>query len=90
MALANNKKSTTELANEKSERIMNGIAAWCAFYRSNPHRFVKDYLNINLKLFQKMLLYEMMHNNYFMYIASRGQGGLNNLDLRLFICPLNQ
>ena len=68
------KKSTTELANEKSERIMNGIAAWASFYRSNPHRFVKDYLNINLKLFQKILLYEMMHNNYFMYIASRGLG----------------
>ena len=69
-----NKKSTKELANEKSERIMNGIAAWCAFYRSNPHRFVKDYLNVNLKLFQKILLYAMMHNNFFMYIASRGQG----------------
>lgn len=74
MSSVSNKKSTKEIANEKSERIMNGIADWCSFYRSNPHRFVKDYLNVNLKLFQKMLLYEMMHNNYFMYIASRGQG----------------
>lgn len=74
MTVTSNKKSTKELANEKSERIMNGIAAWCSFYRSNPHRFVKDYLNIDLKLFQKVLLYEMMHNNYFMYIASRGLG----------------
>lgn len=74
MSNTNNKKSTKEIANEKSERIMNGIAAWASFYRSNPHRFVKDYLNINLKLFQKILLYEMMHNNYFMYIASRGLG----------------
>ena len=69
-----NKKSEKELANEKSERILQGIAIWCSFYRANPHRFVKDYLNINLKLFQKILLYAMMHNNYFMYIAARGQG----------------
>lgn len=68
------KKSEKEIANEKSERVMNGIAYWCGFYRHNPHRFVKDYLNINLKLFQKILLYMMMANNYFMYIAARGQG----------------
>ena len=68
------KKSETQLANEKSERIMNGVAFWGSFYRCNPHRFVKDYLNINLKLFQKILLYSMMYNNYFMYLAARGQG----------------
>lgn len=70
----NIKKSTKEIANEKSERIMQGIAAWCAFYRSNPHRFVEDYLNIKLKLFQKILIYMMMCCNCFMYIASRGLG----------------
>ena len=69
-----NKKSDRQLANEKSERIMNGIAYWGSFYRCNPHRFVKDYLNINLKLFQKILIYAMMCNNFFMYIAARGQG----------------
>lgn len=68
------KKSDTELATEKSERIMNGIAAWCGFYRANPQRFVKDYLNINLKWFQKILIYQMIHNDKTMYIASRGQG----------------
>ena len=51
-------KSVREIANEKSERIMNGIAAWASFYRSNPHRFVQDYLNIDLKLFQKILIYQ--------------------------------
>ena len=50
------KKSEKQLANEKSERIMNGVAYWASFYRCNPHRFAKDYLNINLKLFQKILL----------------------------------
>lgn len=68
------KKSEKQLANEKSERIMQGIAYWAAFFRLNPHRFAKDYLNVNLKLFQKILLYEMMHNNFSIYIASRGQG----------------
>lgn len=69
-----NKKSEKQLANEKSERIMNGIAYWASFYRYNPQRFVKDYLNISLKLFQKILLYMMMCNNFFMYLAARGQG----------------
>lgn len=69
-----NKKSEKQLANEKSERIMQGVAFWASFYRYNPQRFVKDYLNINLKLFQKILIYMMMACNYFMYLASRGQG----------------
>lgn len=70
----NTKKSDTQLAAEKSERIMNGIAEWTAFYRENPQRFVKDYLNVNLKWFQKILIYQMVHNDKTMYIASRGQG----------------
>jgi hypothetical protein len=28
-----NKKSERQLANEKSEKIMNGIAYWASFYR---------------------------------------------------------
>ena len=53
---------------------MNGVASWCAYYRNNPQRFVKEYLNINLKRFQKILIYAMMHNNHFMFWASRGLG----------------
>lgn len=68
------KKSDREIANEKSSRIMEGVAYWASFYRLNPQRFVKDYLNINLKLFQKILIYAMMHNNHFMFWASRGLG----------------
>lgn len=58
----------------KSDRLMDGIGVWASFYRANPHRFVKDYLGINLKLFQIILLYAMNFNHYFMYLASRGQG----------------
>lgn len=68
------KLSDKEVANEKSKRIMEGIAEWAGFYRCNPHRFAKDYLNVELKLFQKILLYAMMHNYYVTYIAARGQG----------------
>lgn len=68
------KKSEKQIANEKSNRILEGVAYWCGFYRENPQRFVKDYLNVHLKLFQKILIYAMMHNNYIIYLASRGQG----------------
>ena len=58
----------------KSERLMGGVALWASYYRYFPHIFVKEYLGINLKLFQAILIYFMMHENYFMYLASRGQG----------------
>ena len=74
MNMSQNKKSDKEIANDKAERIMNGVATWTSYYRSNPHRFCEEYLNINLKVFQKMLICMMNHSNYFMYLASRGQG----------------
>ena len=58
----------------KSEKMMEGIAVWTSFYRANPHRFVRDYLGIELKLFQQILLWIMMHFHFVTYIASRGQG----------------
>lgn len=66
------KLSQKEIANDKANRIMNGVAIWCSFYRANPHRFCKDYLNIDLKLFQKILLFMMNFSTNFMYLASRG------------------
>lgn len=68
------KKTDKEIANDKVERMMTGVGIWCSYYRANPHRFCADYLNIHLKLFQKILLFLMNWSNYFMYIASRGQG----------------
>jgi len=58
----------------KSERLMRGIAKWTSFYRANPQRFCKDYLNISLKPFQVIILYMMFHYIYIMYIAARSQG----------------
>lgn len=42
------------------------------YYRANPHRFAKDFLLLDLKLFQKILLFMMFKMDYFMYLASRG------------------
>lgn len=74
MSVSKGKKSEKQLANEKSKRILEGVAYWCSYYRYNPQRFVKEYLNVNLKTFQKILIYAMMHNNHFMFWASRGLG----------------
>ena len=69
-----NKKTVQDVYKEKSERLMDGIGYWGSYYRKNPQRLVREYLNINLKLFQKILIYMMMISTNFMYIASRGQG----------------
>lgn len=55
-------------------KLMAGVAAWCAYYRANPARFVKDYLHINLKLFQKILITMMLRSTVFVFIATRGIG----------------
>ena len=77
---------TIELDHSKTreQRVLEGMAAWVSFYRENPHRFVKDYLNINLKPFQQILLLEMDQNNYTAYIAARGQG--KSFIASLFCC----
>lgn len=58
----------------KSERLMQGVGEWTSYYRANPQRFARDYLGIELKLFQQILLWAMMHFHFLTYIASRGQG----------------
>lgn len=67
-------KSVKEIEQDKAQRLMNTIAWRCAYYRENPQRFVSEVLGINLKLFQKILIYAMMHYNFIMYLAARGQG----------------
>lgn len=82
----NVKKSSipnTEI-NDKSERIMKGVDTWCSFYRANPHRFAKDYLNIHLRLFQQIILYMMNWSTNVIYTASRGQG--KSFLMAIFCC----
>lgn len=67
-------KTIDEIKQEKSEKIMNTIAWRASYYRANPQRFVEEVLNIKLKLFQKILIWAMMHNNYIMMIGARAIG----------------
>jgi hypothetical protein len=69
-----NKGKIFRKTQSKSDRLIEGVGIWTSFYRANPHRFVKEYLGINLKIFQIILLFAMNFNHYFMYLASRGQG----------------
>ncbi|MCD8207404.1 MAG: terminase large subunit [Bacteroidales bacterium] len=58
----------------RNDQILEGVAAWCAYYRSNPHRFAHDYLHLNLHLFQKILLVMMNRSSIFVFIGCRGIG----------------
>lgn len=70
--ISENKKSVQQVAQDKERKIMETVAWRAGFYRANPQRFVEEVLEIHLKLFQKILLWVMMHYNYFMYLAARG------------------
>ena len=72
--IVENKRNIKEIEQEKSQKIMETVAWRAGYYRANPQRFCKDILNITLKWFQVILLWAMMHNNFFMYLAARGQG----------------
>ena len=50
------------------------VARAAGYYRANPHRFVADFLHINLKWFQKVIIFAMNLNPNFCMIASRGIG----------------
>ena len=60
--------------NNVTEKTLESVELWCGYYRSNPHRFAKDVLNLDLKTFQKILLVMMNWSNSVSFIASRGLG----------------
>lgn len=65
MAVKNKKLSDEQIQQQKTQKIMSIVAERAGYYRANPHRFAKDYLGIELKLFQKILLYCMMKHDAF-------------------------
>lgn len=67
-------KSLAVIAMAKNDRLMSGVALWCGYYRSNPHRFAHDYLHLNLHTFQKILLVMMNWSSITVFIGSRGIG----------------
>lgn len=78
-----NKQTIGEVVAEKSKRLMDGVGYWASYYRLNPQRFAKDYLNIQkLKKFQKINLHEMMRCTNGMLFMSRG--GSKTWQLALF------
>ena len=62
------------MPSNENRRIAEGAAYWASFYRENVWRFVRDYLHIELKLFQKILLTLMMKSTVMALIACRGIG----------------
>ena len=67
-------KTQTEIEKDKQQKIMETIAWKSGYYRANPHRYVSEVLGLSLKWFQQILLWCMMHYNFVMYLAARGQG----------------
>lgn len=55
-------------------QVMEGAVIWIAFYRANPHRFAKDYLHLDLRLFQKILIVMMNLVSTTVFIGCRGIG----------------
>ena len=53
---------------------METVAWRAGYYRNKPHRYVIDVLGLSLNWFQQILLWCMMHYNFVMYLAARGQG----------------
>lgn len=68
------KKTISEIRSAKQDNLMEGVGAWLSFYRANPHRFAKDYLNLTLKRFQQIILCMFFRFTNCIYLASRGGG----------------
>jgi hypothetical protein len=60
-----NKKTIEEQKRENKE-------AWVAYWRANPHRFITEWLGLQLYDFQKILIYQMNMYPNFIFLASRG------------------
>lgn len=56
----------------KTRRYMENFEIWLGYWRSNPHRFIAEYLGLRLYDFQKVVIYAMFNYPNFIYVASRG------------------
>lgn len=61
-------KKRQEMSQSQIEVIIDRVS----LYKYRIDLFVEEYLGIQLKLFQIILLFLMQTNTYFMYLASRG------------------
>lgn len=60
------------MSKSREQRVLEGIAIWASYYRENPDKFAADYLHLNLRIFQKILLVAMNKFANFVFIGSRG------------------
>ena len=74
--MADDKLTMEQLEERKTQKTMRTVAGRASYYRENPHRFA-EVLGFHLKLFQKILIYAMMHYDFFMFIAARSTGKIN-------------
>lgn len=75
VSINTNKLNVEDYILTRSEHMLEQYELWIAYWRENPHRFVKEYLGIeSLKDFQEIILHDMFHVKNYMYLASRAQG----------------
>ena len=56
------------------KEALSAVSKCAAFYRENPHIFVKEFLNIELHTFQKILIVMMNWSLFALVVAARGIG----------------
>lgn len=61
-----------QIVDSKYTKIMQQIGKWASFYRENPNRFIREYLGIQLKPFQEILIYEMFKSGNVFFLGCRG------------------
>lgn len=67
-------KTDLEIQIEKEKKFLKVIGDLTSYFREYPHLFAKYYLNIELRPFQEIVLYQMFHNNHVNLNACRGLG----------------
>ena len=72
--ITRNTMTEIEVRQAAIDKTMQAVNLWASFYRSNPHRFAKDYLGLNLDMFQQIILCMMFKDANSIYLASRGGG----------------
>ena len=65
-------KKAKKANTSRTKRFMDNLEEWVSYWRSNPHRFICDYLGLKLYDFQKVLIYMMFKYPSFILVASRG------------------
>lgn len=65
-------KRRKKVGMSRTKRFMDNLEEWAAYWRSNPHRFITDYLGLKLYDFQKVIVYQMFNYPNFILVCSRG------------------